>query len=62
MRPLTRAHCPPRVCVYVVVLWKVDGATPLLAAAEDGHTVIVDLLLKLGANINVQRVSRGGHV
>ena len=38
--------------VIVVSFTVQDGASPLYAASQEGHTDVVDILVKAGANVN----------
>lgn len=45
-------HASDRASVHHFHSLSQDGASPLLAASNKGHTEIVDILLKKGANLN----------
>jgi len=56
--PIFRARadglvCPPRCCSSACA-WPQFGQTALIFAACDGHTAIVEALIKAGANLDLQ--------
>ena len=56
--PIFRARadglvCPPRCCSSACA-WPQDGVTALIWAAGEGHTAIVEALIKAGANLDLQ--------
>ena len=46
-----------RTYVYLCIMMQ-NGCTPLHLAAQNGHTTVVDMLLKNGADINVLNTVR----
>ena len=56
--PIFRARadglvCPPRCCSSACA-WPQDRYTALMAAAQEGHTAMVEALIKAGANLDLQ--------
>ena len=40
---------------YVCMLLSQDGATPLYAASQNGHSQVAELLLSKGADVNLPK-------
>ena len=57
-------HITISSCVYTILSFTVqDGVGPLFMASQEGHTDIVDLLLKAGADVHqARKVFRPEHM
>ena len=49
--PLLHAHSS----LHVIIPLTQDGATPLFVASRQGHSGVVNILIRSGANVNLSR-------